>query len=139
MRVLFVCTGNTCRSPLAERLARLHYPQAQFESAGVLPADGLHRLSAQVLAEHGADAAGFASRSVFELDLSAYTDIVLIGDTARRLAPDLPSGVRVHHWDVADPFEVTGSEAVQLAAYRACAQELLARIRELLLATSGMP
>jgi arsenate reductase len=131
MRVLFVCTGNTCRSPMAERLARQLYPQQHFESAGVIPASGMQPHTAQVLSELGADAAGFSSRSVYALDLSTFTDIVLIGQTAWELAPTPPAGVRMHHWEIDDPYEVSGTEEEQLAAYRACADKLAQCIRAL--------
>lgn len=131
MRVLFVCTGNTCRSPMAERLARRLYPAHRWESAGVMPTGGMHPMTAQVLAERGADADNFYGRHVADLELAAYDHVVLIGYTAAALAPEPPPGVAVHHWDVADPFEAVGSQEQILAEYRACADELAARITEL--------
>jgi len=116
---------------MAERLARQLYPQQQFESAGVMPTGAMQPHAAQVLGELGADAAGFRSRSVYALSLSSFTDIVLIGRTAQELAPDVPAGVRVHHWDIDDPYEVSGTEEEELAAYRACAAELAQHIRAL--------
>jgi protein-tyrosine-phosphatase len=92
--ILFVCTGNTCRSPLAERLARLKFPQHRWESAGVRPQGGMHPLAARVLGELGGDAEGFNSHFVSDLDLSAYNHVVLIGDAAQRLCPPLPKDGR---------------------------------------------
>lgn len=147
MRVLFVCTGNACRSPLAERLARLHYPQHHWESAGVLPGGAMHPLAAEVLAEHHADSDGFRPRDVYSLDLRGFSHVVLIGETARALFP-VPGGAgerpeaaggrraesvrgkrpEVLYWDVDDPFETRGSLEEVLSAYRACAADLLKRI-----------
>jgi protein-tyrosine-phosphatase len=131
VRILFVCTGNTCRSPMAERLARLLYPAHRWESAGVMPTGGIHPLTALVLAECGADAEDFSGRHVADLDLAAYDHVVLIGHTAAALAPDPPPGVAVHHWDVADPFESVGTHEQVLEDYRACAEELTERITAL--------
>lgn len=131
MRILFVCTGNTCRSPLAERLARQLYPQHRWESAGVMPTGGMHRLTAQILEERGADAADFFGRFVDDLELAEFDHIVLIGDTAIALAPKPPDRVAVHHWYVDDPFEARGSEAEIYAAYKTCEADLLERITEL--------
>ena len=103
----------------------------EWESAGVLPTGIMHPLTARVLEERGADASGFAGRHVEDLDLGAFDHVVLIGTTAQACAPDSPAGVEVHHWDVADPFELRGSEAAVLAGYQECAAELTRCIREL--------
>ncbi len=131
MRTLFVCTGNTCRSPMAERLGRFIYPWASWESAGVRPQDTMHPMTAAVLVELGADPDGFASRDVATLDLSVFDHVVLIGEAARKHTPDPPEGVEVHYWNVPDPYEVTGTEVQILAVYRECAQDLKQRISNL--------
>lgn len=131
MRVLFVCTGNTCRSPMAERLARMLYPEHEWESAGVMPTGFMHPLTARVLAGRGVDSEGFIGRDVANIDLGDFDHIVLIGATAQACAPDPPPHAEVHHWDIADPFEVRGPEAEVLAAYEECATELAQRISQL--------
>ena len=131
MRVLFVCTGNTCRSPMAERLARMRYPMHQWESAGVMPTGFMHPLTARVLEARGADFLGFVGRDVAQLDLGAFDHVVLIGETAQACVADPPPHVQVHHWDIADPFEVRGPDAEVLAAYEDCAAEIVRRVRQL--------
>jgi len=135
MHILFVCTGNTCRSPMAERLGRLLHPAHVFESAGVIPAGGIHPLTRRVLIERGAVAEGFECRDVATLELESYDTIVLIGETARSLCPGLPPHTAVHYWEVKDPIEADGTEDEMLHAYRACANELILRIGRLV--TSG--
>ena len=137
MKTLFVCTGNTCRSPMAERLARHFHPEHSWESAGIMPTGGIHPLSARVLTEHGCDPEGFNGRNVADLDLGGYDHVVLIGETARACCPDPPAQVEVHYWDVPDPYEVRGSEEVELAAYRACWDDLVARIASLVTGKAG--
>jgi len=132
MRVLFVCTGNTCRSPLAERLGRKLHPEHRWESAGVMPTGRMHPETAAVLGERNCDVLDFRGRHVDDLDLAGFDHVVLIGETAAALSPTPPAHVAVHHWDVADPFEVDGSPEVIRAAYHACADELARHIQELL-------
>jgi len=137
MRTLFVCTGNTCRSPMAERMARHFYPGHEWESAGVMPQGGIHPMSARVLDDHGCDATGFEGRNVADLDLGAFDQVVLIGETAQACSPDPPAGVEVHHWDVPDPYEVRGSEKVILAAYEESWADLKHRIAKLVAEQEG--
>jgi arsenate reductase (thioredoxin) len=117
---------------MAERLARKRYQQHEFESAGVMTGSGMHPLTARVLRERGAEQQAFASREVFSLDLSRYDVIVLIGSTAQALFPaPPPQHIRVAYWDIADPYEATGTEDERLLAYRNCADDLELRIGEL--------
>jgi protein-tyrosine-phosphatase len=125
MRVLFVCTGNSCRSPMAERLARKLFPDHQFESAGVTPEHWMHPVAERVLVEREADPNGFECRDVLDLDLGGFDYLVLIGRTAQALAPRPPDGPAIVLWDVADPYEAKGSEEDILQAYRSCASELV--------------
>jgi arsenate reductase (thioredoxin) len=132
MRTLFVCTGNTCRSPLAERLARRLYPEHQWESAGVLPSGLMHPMSAKVLRERGADATHFRGRYVGSLDLGQFDHVVLIGESARDLTPPAPEHVRVHFWKIPDPFNAIGSPDYVLSVYRTCADSIEEYLRRLM-------
>lgn len=132
MRTLFVCTGNTCRSPMAERLARQAHPGHEWESAGVFPQGLMHPMTACVLEEYGADTQGFVGRDVAELDLADYDCLVLIGEIARRQTPTPPLQVVTHFWDVPDPYNAVGTTEEVAEVYRQCAQELLQRIDQLL-------
>ena len=132
MRTLFVCTGNTCRSPMAERLARLKHPGHKWESAGVIPVGPMHPMTLRVLSEYKADTQQFAGRDVTDLDLAAFDCIVLIGETARNLTPDPPPSVETHFWDVPDPYNAVGTSDEVVEVYRQCAVELMQRIENLL-------
>lgn len=137
MRILFVCTGNTCRSPMAERMARALYPGCEWESAGIYPQGTMHPGTAAVLQEEGCDTTAFSGRAVDDIDLSAYDHIVLIGGTAQACCPEPPTRVEVHHWDVADPYEVSGPPEQVHAAYRACWDDLSRRIAALVAELDG--
>jgi protein-tyrosine-phosphatase len=138
-KVLFVCTGNTCRSPMAERLARASYPEHDWESAGVrIWRSGLSPWAVPVLEQMGADTAGFASRQIETVAPEGFDHVVLIGDQAQALCPPLPDSVQVHHWDVDDPMPPEdASDENRLPVYAATAEELLRRIH--LLAASLDP
>src|SRR5688572_28684840 len=120
-----------CRSPLAERLGRLHYPEHHWESAGVRPVGFMHPLSQQILKELGGNHRDFMARQVRELDLEDYSHIVLIGESARLHTQDSPAAVARIFWDVPDPYGAQGSQDEQLAIYRECGLELAARLHAL--------
>ena len=120
-RILIVCMGNTCRSPMAVALLRSHVPEdVLVESAGVAAADGLPAAqhAVQVMREREVDIAAHASRSIEHLDLSRY-DLVLalsrgVADAIVRRGAD-PE--RVKCVEVDDPH-CRGIEAYRMAADR---------------------
>jgi protein-tyrosine-phosphatase len=130
---LFVCTGNTCRSPMAERLARLHYPQHHWESAGVrIWRVGLSPWAVPVLEQLGAGTENFTSRQVETVAPESFDHVVLIGEPAQTLCPPLPDNVQVHRWDVDDPMPADdASDEERLPVYAATAKELLGHIHML--------
>src|SRR4051812_20788936 len=102
-RVLFVCTGNTCRSPMAERLARHAYPQHHWESAGVkVWRAGFSPWAEQVIEGMGIDTMAFHSRQVEDVAPENFDHVVLIGEPAQARCPLLPPEVQVHRWNVDD-------------------------------------
>jgi protein-tyrosine-phosphatase len=138
MRTLFVCTGNMCRSPLAERLGRHYYPQFAWESAGVMPQGWMHPMSRAVLREIGASDGDFMARQVRELDLGSYTHLVLIGEPARLHTPQNPAHVQRLYWDVPDPYGMGSTREEELNIYRECAADLLQRMEQLIRAPESL-
>lgn len=126
-RVLFVCAGNTCRSPLAAALASARFPGTVAESAGTHPgfavagnAMALARELAEVeLSSHTPRDLGTVNLELF--DIVVALDATVSGDIADRL----PSGVRLVTWQVSDPY---GGD---LEAYRRCAVEIDSLLSEL--------
>lgn len=131
MRILFVCTGNTCRSPIAEGLARRMFPQHEWHSAGVMPTADLQPLTAKVLAEEGIDTTGFETTDVTALRLGSFDHVVLIGETARNYSGRIPEGTGKHFWYIFDPYHAVGSEDEQLEIYREVREEIRRHILEL--------
>ena len=128
IRVLFVCTGNSVRSLMAEGLLR-RQGGADFEvhSAGTEP-KGVNPLTLQVLAEAGIDASWARSKSVAEYLGQRFDYVVTVCDQARQVCPVFPGVHESLHWGYDDPAAVEGTEAERLAAFRRVFIQLSERI-----------
>ena len=126
-RLLFVCAGNTCRSPMAAALAASLFPQADVESAGSWPGAVVAPKAVSVIKEvTGIDISGHRPRDVAQVDLTEFDRIIVLDrEAAAELAPAVPSDVTLVVRHVQDPYG--GS----LDDYRQCAQVLRALIEEL--------
>jgi len=118
LRVLFVCTGNSARSIMAEATLRRHGgDRFEVHSAGTEPR-GVNPLTLQVLAEAGIDATGARSKSVTEFLGQSFDYVVTVCDQARQVCPVFPGGGESLHWGYDDPAEATGTEEERLAVFR---------------------
>jgi phosphate transport system protein len=126
--VLFVCTANAARSPMAEGWARKLAPAGIVAaSAGLRPA-GIHPLAIRVMDEVGIDLSGARSRGVDQVDPAAF-DVVVFMDEGIDL-PDLAPGARRVRWALPDPLRSPEPDA--LDAFRRVRDELAARVARLL-------
>ena len=118
-RVLVLCTGNSCRSQMAEGLIR-HFLGERWEaySAGTRPAGYVHPLAVQVMRELGVDISGQRSKSVDEVRDTAFDLVVTVCDEAARECPVWPGGGQQVHVGFPDPAGATGSETERLEVYR---------------------
>jgi arsenate reductase len=118
IRVLFVCTGNSARSVMAEALLRRHGgDRFEVHSAGTEPR-GVNPLTLRVLAEAGIDASWARSKSVTEFLGKPFDYVVTVCDQARQVCPVFPGVHESLHWGYEDPAEATGSEEERLAVFR---------------------
>lgn len=131
-RVLILCTGNSCRSQLAEALWR-HEAQGGWEvfSAGTAP-KGVHPLTIRVLDEIAVPTQGLRSKHVNEIDLSGLDLVITVCDSAREACPVLPGSPQTLHWPFQDPAAAAGSDEEVLAVFRRIRDEIHNRIREFL-------
>jgi arsenate reductase (thioredoxin) len=129
LRVLFVCTGNSARSQIAEALLR-HLGGADFEaaSAGTQPKD-VNPHTVTVLGEVGIDWTAARSKSVAEFLDTPFDYVVTVCDRARQACPVFPGEHNTLHWGLDDPAEVAGTSEEQLAAFRRTRLEVLNRLR----------
>ena len=135
-RVLFVCTGNSARSLMAEALLR-HHGGARFEvhSAGTEPR-GVNPLTLRVLAEAGIDASWARSKSVDEFLGQSFDYVVTVCDQARQVCPVFPGVHEALHWGYDDPAEATGTEEERLAVFRRVFIQIGERVRQFATVTS---
>jgi len=118
IKVLFLCTGNSCRSQIAEGWAKhLKGNVIEAYSAGVLPA-GLSPKTIKVMVEVGVDISGQTSKHVDELLWVDFDYVVTLCDNARELCPLFSSKAKLIHRGFEDPISVIGSEEKILQAYR---------------------
>jgi len=141
-RVLFLCTGNSARSLLAEALLR-HLSRGQVEacSAGTAPA-GVHPQVPQALAEVGVDASGLRSKHLDELAGERFDYVISLCDLVREACPQLQGEPKLVHWSLPDPVRSGASDEETLVALRELVSDLTGRIRILLLRmarTAGWP
>ncbi len=129
IRVLFVCTGNSARSQLAEALLG-SMGGADFEvaSAGTEP-KGVNPYSIRLLAEHGIDWSAATSKLASQFIDQPWDYVITVCDRARRACPVFPGQHNRLHWGLEDPAEVEGTDAEKLAAFRRTAVELTQRLR----------
>ncbi len=117
-KVLFLCTGNSCRSQMAEALVNTQ-PDLGWEafSAGVKPAGFVHPMAAQVLSELGILHQG-RSKSVEEFRDYPFDLVITVCDTAAEECPVWLGKGRRRHIGFSDPAKATGSEEERLAVFR---------------------
>ena len=139
IRVLFVCTGNSARSVMAEALLRQHGGD-RFEvySAGTEP-KGINPLTLRVLADAGIDAAWARSKSVTEFAGQSFDYVVTVCDQARQTCPVFPGVHESLHWGYEDPAEVSGTEEQRLAVFRRVFIQLGERVKQFANLTQRQP
>ena len=130
IRVLFVCTGNSARSVMAEALLR-HKGGPAFEvhSAGTEPR-GINPLTLTTLTAAGIDASWARSKSVREYLGQPFDYVVTVCDQARQSCPVFPGPHESLHWGYEDPAEATGTEEERLAVFRRVFIEIGERINQ---------
>ncbi len=133
MKVLFVCTGNSARSQMAEAFAR-HYGEGRVEasSAGTDP-KGLHPQTTRVMMEKGIDVSYQQSKALTDEMLRAADYVVTVCDHADQHCPALPPNVQKFHWPIPDPASASGRPREEtLIAFREARDHLDALVRDFL-------
>lgn len=139
LRVLFVCTGNSARSLMAEALLRRHGGHAfEVYSAGTEPR-GVNPLTLRVLAEAGIDASGARSKSVSEFVGQPFDYVITVCDQARQACPVFPGEHESLHWGYEDPAEAQGSDAERLVVFRRVFVAMSERIGQFVTVAARQP
>ena len=127
-RVLFLCTGNSARSQIAEALAEeLSGGAVSAASAGSHPKP-LHPNAVRVMRERGIDLAGRRSKHLSEFADQRFDYVISLCDRVREVCPEFPGGPELIHWSIPDPAREPGSKEATLPAFERTASELSTRI-----------
>jgi protein-tyrosine-phosphatase len=130
--VLFLCTGNSARSQMAEALAeRLSEGEVSAVSAGSHPKP-LHPNAVRVMGERGIDLANRRSKHLSEFSGERFDYVISLCDRVREVCPEFPGTPKAIHWSVRDPAGEAGDDEETLRAFERTAAELESRIGFLL-------
>jgi protein-tyrosine-phosphatase len=126
--VLFLCTGNSTRSQIAEALAeQLSGGTVSAASAGSDPKP-LHPNAVRVMRERGIDLAGRRSKHVSKFAAQRFDYVISLCDRVREVFPEFPGGPELIHWSIPDPAREPGNDEETLPAFERTAAELCTRI-----------
>ena len=123
--VLILCTGNSCRSHLAEGILRAAAGDlVNVQSAGSKPAGYVHPLAIKVMAEIGLDISHQRSKHLNEFLDRQVTTVITVCGNADQVCPVFPGQVNRHHWGFDDPGQAEGGEEQQLPMFRRVREEI---------------
>ena len=123
--VLILCTGNSCRSHLAEGVLRAVAGDIlNVASAGSKPAGYVHPMAVQAMQEIGIDISGHTSKHMNEFLAAQIETVITVCGNADQACPMFPGQVNRHHWPFDDPAHATGTEAERLAVFRRVRDEI---------------
>jgi len=125
--ILVLCTGNSCRSHLAEGILRQALGQGfQVASAGSKPAGYVHPLAIKAMAEIGLDISAHHSKHLDDFLNQPVETVITVCGKADQVCPMFPGQMNRHHFPFDDPAHATGTEEEQLAVFRRVRDEIRA-------------
>jgi len=131
MKILILCTGNSCRSQMAEGIMRKLYPEADVYSAGTKPEKEVNPYAVQVMKEMGIDISDQYPKSVHQFIKKSFDYVITVCDNARQICPVFTGKVRNRlHIGFEDPADATGTEEQKLAVYRKIRDQIFNRFGE---------
>jgi arsenate reductase (thioredoxin) len=123
--ILILCTGNSCRSHLAEGILRASLnEQFRVASAGSKPSGYVHPLSVKAMAEIGIDIREHHSKHMEVFLTDEVTTVITVCGNADQACPMFPGQMSRHHWGFDDPAHATGSEEEQMIVFRRVRDEI---------------
>jgi arsenate reductase len=123
--LLILCTGNSCRSQMAEGFLRSFAgDRYEIQSAGSMPAGHVHPLAIRVMAEVGIDLSGFRSKHLDEFLTRDVHSVISVCGVADQACPMFPGRMHRHHFPFDDPAKVLGSDDEQMPVFRRVRDEI---------------
>lgn len=124
-KVLILCTGNSCRSQMAESVLKSLNPSIEVYSAGTEPADQVHPEAVRVMAELGLGISAHPPKSVDQFLSTDFDFVITVCDNAREKCPIFTGNVKERlHIGFEDPAQATGTEEEILAVFRKVRDEI---------------
>jgi len=133
LKIMFLCTGNSCRSQMAEGIANFFGKGIiKAYSAGLNPAGYVHPYAVKVMSEIGIDISHYTSKSIDEELLKEMDMVITLCGDAYETCPMTPPNIKKLHWGLPDPAKATGSEEEILNVFRSVRDEIKKRIENLI-------
>ena len=133
MKILFVCTLNAVRSPMAEALAKEAFPQHEFYSAGLIegPAD---YFAIEIMNEISVDISAHKAKSLDAFRNQKFDRIICLSDEVKTSAADFlnKSGATIEYWNIPSPGAIGGNRIMKLFGYREIRDKIRSQIRGLM-------
>ncbi len=130
-RVLFLCTGNSARSQMAEALLAHRAPRVEVFSAGSQP-KALHPNAVAVMRDHGIDLSGHRTKHLDEFAGQRFDHVISLCDRVREVCPEFPGEPELVHWSMPDPSAAGDTREATYPAFQRTAEQLVIRIGYLL-------
>jgi len=128
-RVLILCTGNSCRSQMAEAFWNdLGQGEWEAQSAGSNPAGYVHSLAIAAMQECGLDLAQARSKHLREFQGQPLDLVVTVCDNAKESCPVFPGAKQVLHWPFFDPVHADGTNEEKMSVFREVRDQIRTRI-----------
>lgn len=130
MRILILCTGNSCRSQMAEAFLRSFDPTLEVMSAGTDPSDSVHPKAVEVMKELNIDLSDHYPQKVDEYLSDPFDYVITVCGHAQDNCPVFQGDVKQHlHIGFDDPAEATGTEKEIIEEFRRIRDEIQARMK----------
>ena len=130
-KIIFLCTGNSCRSQIAEGLAKKYLSNYTVKSAGTHP-EPINPLAIEIMNEINIDISNYNSKLFTVRELEDYDLIITLCGDAKDQCVNLNSFADKHiHWDIQDPAKALGSKEEKLCFFRIISNQLESKIKSL--------
>lgn len=133
MNILFLCTGNSCRSQMAEGWCKQLAPADWIITSAGIEQHGKNPRAIRVMAEAGTDISNQESTRLTDAMLDQADLVVTVCGHADEHCPVLPTGTRKIHWSLDDPAKADGNEIEVMEVFKASRDDIRRRISELLI------
>jgi arsenate reductase len=129
-RVLILCTGNSCRSQMAEALwETIAEGTWKSESAGSKPSGYVHPLAVRTMQELDSDISGYESKSMDQFQGQTFDLVITVCDNAKESCPVFPGARQMLHWPFDDPADATGTDEEKMTVFRRVRDEIKTKIQ----------